>query len=131
MKIQIASDIHTEFVEYSQLDALENFLRLAVPVAPGIDALVVAGDLGNSDSVPFALDALRRNAPDVEILYVAGNHEYYAPGNDKSRAAIERAIAASCQKNHIHWLNNSSVELHNRRFLGTTLWGFRAYPQCR
>lgn len=61
MRIRILSDIHIEFEPYrpSEVEA---------------DLVILAGDIG------VGLDGIRwaqRHFPDLPVVYIAGNHEYY------------------------------------------------------
>lgn len=86
MKIQVLSDVHLEFRRYD-LDFLSG---LGVP---GVDLLVVAGDLMNwthqqrIEAVCARLATMARH-----VLYVPGNHEYY---ETTPQAATARAAAAA------------------------------------
>ena len=80
MKIQVASDLHLEFLQ-------RNFLgeRLIAP-ASGADLLVLAGDIANG------IDAVRLFADwPVPVLYVAGNHEFYSQSFDQTRVDMAKA----------------------------------------
>ena len=94
MNIQLASDLHLEFLQRDHPGE-----RL-ITYAPGSDVLVLAGDIASG------ADALEQFAGwPVPVLYVAGNHEYYA-----------------ATKYGIHFLDNERVDIGGVRFLGTTLW---------
>lgn len=107
MRIQIASDLHLEFLQ-------ENFPgeRLIAP-AHGADLLVLAGDIGNGTQAV----QLFGNWP-VPVLYVAGNHEFYGHAMEQLRADLR---AASCGTS-IRFLDNDIADFGGVRFIGTTLW---------
>jgi predicted phosphodiesterase len=107
MKIQLASDLHLEFLQERWPGE-----RLISPM-PGADLLVLAGDIANG------LQALKLfvNWP-VPVLYVAGNHEHY--GN--SIEPMLRQMRLGAEMNGIHFLENDRFDFRGVRFLGTTLW---------
>lgn len=61
MKIQYLSDLHIEYqlFRFEQCDA---------------DVVVLAGDIHIADR---GLERASRNIPQIPIIYVSGNHEYY------------------------------------------------------
>lgn len=107
MKIQLASDLHLEFLERDWPRE-----RL-IGCAPDADVLVLAGDIANGAK---AL-TLFAGWP-VPVIYLAGNHEFYGQFLDPLRARL-REVA---RESGIHFLDNDSVEIEGVRFLGSTLW---------
>ena len=106
MRIQILSDLHLEF----QRD-------LCLDIVPGVDAMIVAGDICSGTAKGFAY--LRREAgPDLAIIAVAGNHEFYGSIWQDERA--EARISAATHG--IAWLDDDRCEIGAVRFLGATLW---------
>ena len=110
MKIQYISDIHCEFHPDEGVGFVER-----LPIAG--DVLVIAGDLCTHRQSVKVLSALAKKFP--QIVYVAGNHEYY--GSDRGTVGNDRAKLMARHPN-LHWLSNSSVEIDGVRFHGTTLW---------
>ena len=104
MKIQYASDLHTEFGSFPlQKSDLKG------------DILVLAGDIAGK---PRKLNQyLHSLAGSIPILYVMGNHEFY--GHDF--ADLTQYQKAS-EISGVHFLENRSVEIGGIRFLGCTLW---------
>jgi predicted phosphodiesterase len=120
MKIQLASDLHLEFIE-------KKFPGARI-IEPEVDAdiLVLAGDIHNG------VKAVANFADwPVPVVYLAGNHEFYGHDWAQTRADLRKA----CTGNSIHFLDNDVFELNGVRFLGCTLWtdfrlnGFRQ-SQC-
>lgn len=100
MKLQVFSDIHLEF---------------GAPAPPRTtgDVIVAAGDIG------VGLEGLVWLSQfDCEVVYVAGNHEFYDCDLDETRAEL----ADLAGHLGIHFLDNSAVEIGGVRFLGSTLW---------
>lgn len=100
MRIQFFSDLHTEFGP--------------VHLHHQADVVVLAGDIGAGNKVIRWID---RHFPDVPVVYVLGNHEFYG----SSVNATWEHMRARCPA-HVHLLENQTVELDGVRFLGCTLW---------
>jgi predicted phosphodiesterase len=77
MKIQLASDLHFEFLERRFPGE-----RIISP-EPDAELLVLAGDIHN-DAMAVGMF---ENWP-VPIVYLAGNHEYYGQQLEKVRADL-------------------------------------------
>jgi predicted phosphohydrolase len=100
MKLQILSDLHTEFAEFS-------------PPETGADVVILAGDIGvGLGGIEWAASQF----PNQPVIYVPGNHEYY--GHDIT--LIDELVKQSPE--NIHVLNNDAMVLNGVRFLGSTLW---------
>lgn len=103
--IQVVSDLHAEH------GPTLGKIRAAAEV------LVLAGDIGSLKELPgiFADAAARWD----QVVYVAGNHEYY----DNEIDDTNQAIAALADRHpNVHFLNNGVVVIDHQRFVGTTLW---------
>lgn len=109
MKIQIASDLHLEFL--SRTRATEFSLNDVEA-----DVLVLAGDIS---SVPDGLMWASSTEVAPNVIYVPGNHEYYGAHLHKAALSM-RGTAESISGFHL--LDNDSVVIGGTRFLGTTLW---------
>ncbi|UUZ77393.1 metallophosphoesterase [Polaromonas sp. P1(28)-13] len=107
MKLQIASDLHLEFLQREFPGE-----RLISP-AHGADLLVLAGDIGNGTQ---AID-LFQDWP-VPVLFLAGNHEFYGNSIEQMRIDLRKAA----QGTSITFLDNDVVNFGGVRVLGTTLW---------
>ena len=111
MKIQVISDVHTEFHK----DGGKKFWE-DMPVTG--DILVIAGDLGTHKYITQNLVWAGEKFPNV--VYVTGNHEYWgAFGYKLVKAAIDAAIV-KCP--NVHWLFDSAVTIDGQRFIGNTMW---------
>lgn len=100
MKIQIVSDLHIEFAEFT------------LPVTDA-DVIVLAGDIGVGLG---GLEWIVEQYIEKPIIYVPGNHEFY-----KHDICLIDEICGKAGSN-IHVLNDSMIELQGVRFLGSTLW---------
>ena len=111
MKIQLASDLHLEFLQKRWPGE-----RIIKPV-PEADVLVLAGDIakGANACKLFANWSPQKKVP---IIYVAGNHEFY----DQAMIPTIQKIREKAAQVGIHFLENDSVVIDGVRFLGATLW---------
>ncbi|KVN29262.1 metallophosphoesterase [Burkholderia pyrrocinia] len=107
MKVRVLSDLH-----------LEGNLPDVIPHAQA-DLVVLAGDIHNhAEGLRWAAETFD---PDVPVIYVPGNHEYY----DGEFGALEAAMRDAARAlDNVHYLNNDAyVDPAGRfRVLGTTLW---------
>ncbi len=111
MKILPVSDLHFEF----HADHGKAFVE---SLPPDYDVVIIAGDMimhkyGIEDALRL-FSAKYRN-----VVFVPGNHEYYA--SDKGRVNVSLRKAKAHLKN-VYILDNEVVEIEGHRFLGTTMW---------
>ncbi len=116
MRIQVLSDLH-----------LERRYAGVPPLAPDVEAVVLAGDLAPAKKGFIGL------AADVwgdagHVLYVPGNHEYYG-----SRIGdAQHSLALDCARWDVTLLDTAAVTVGAVRFIGATLWtDFRLYGEPR
>ncbi|MFC5460948.1 metallophosphoesterase [Massilia niabensis] len=115
MRIQLFSDLH-----------LERYPAFQPRIAPGIDVIVLAGDIGSYQEgsrlggTDFGLErfAPALGVTDARVLYVPGNHEYDGLEFDAAHARLR----ATCERLGITWLDRESLAVDGVRFVGTTLW---------
>lgn len=110
MKIAIASDLHFEFHRDGGRCLLADLAEA--------DVLVCAGDLSNARGIAEALDLLCACYP--QVVFVAGNHEFYGASFPRVRQTLQEAVARHAGKLHV--LDNSTCEIGGQRFVGTTMW---------
>ncbi len=123
MRIWTVSDLHQEFTrepKYAADPATRFDLGEHVPA--DADVCVIAGDLDVNLSA--SLRRIARELPEREVIYVAGNHDYWNVGETAAHTMDEildegRELAVQLG---IHFLENDSIELHGVRFIGATLW---------
>lgn len=102
MKILILSDLHLEFANFS-------------PSTEEVDLVILAGDIWKKDQgIYWARDTW----PNTEIIYVAGNHEFYG----SERNAVLSLLRSAAEETGVHFLDNDEVVINGIRFLGATLW---------
>ncbi|MBC7751139.1 MAG: metallophosphoesterase family protein [Candidatus Saccharibacteria bacterium] len=102
MKLLILSDLHLEFS------------LLSKPSAES-DVIILAGDIWKGDK---GIYWARETWPTKEIIYVAGNHEFYG----LHRQDVISKLHLAAKETGVHFLDNSSVVVDGIRFLGATLW---------
>lgn len=102
MKILILSDLHLEFASFT-------------PPTVKVDVVILAGDIWKKDQ---GIYWARETWPHTEIIYVAGNHEFY---NSDRNAALS-LLGSAAEDTGVHFLDNDEVVINGVRFLGATLW---------
>ena len=121
-KIQIMSDIHTEFGN-------------TIPPVQDVDIAICAGDLGVYK--PSLLKDLKETWSNAKhVVYVPGNHEYYHQVMDKTQEKMQE----DCNEVGIHYLNPGHIDLDGVLVVGATLWTdfrldgiineYRAHQNC-
>jgi Icc-related predicted phosphoesterase len=119
MKLQISSDIHTEF--YRGRDLIRS-----VVAKTDADVIVLAGDVGCAKSghtdVPHWVADVKTLQADrgVPIIKIPGNHEYYH-GNIEDQDAAHAKVAAESDGTILYG-NPGIVWYQGIRFLLCTLW---------
>lgn len=107
MQLAIFSDIHTEFGPWP------------IPDLSGVDTVILAGDIGASlRDVGQVLSDLRHHYPDLHIIMVLGNHEFYKGVALNSRGPYHEVA----QRYGAVLLDNSSAQIGDVLFFGGTLW---------
>lgn len=101
MKIRIMSDLHLEFGEFT-------------PTLTDADVLVLAGDIHVK---LHAMAWIGKHFPDVPVIFVPGNHEYYSSTFPGQILKLEESAPSN-----VHVLDRGEVVIDGVRFLGTTLW---------
>lgn len=104
MRLRILSDLHLEHFKKGR----------ELPDAPA-DAVILAGDIHTGTR---GLGWAARRFPNLPVLYVPGNHEYYK----HSMPALRSELQAEAKELGIHLLDNASVEINGVKFIGSTLW---------
>ena len=84
---------------------------------PAIDAdiILLAGDIHSGTK---GLQWAREQFPGSEIVYVAGNHEFYHYNYDE----LLQRFRHESEQYRVHFLENNEVIIKGIRFLGCTLW---------
>lgn len=100
MKLHVLSDLHTEFSDFDPPDT-------------DADIVVLAGDIGVGAS---GIEWVARVYPDVPVVYVPGNHEFY--GHD----VRDMEMLLNAAPPNVRVLSDCSCEIAGVRFLGATLW---------
>jgi predicted phosphodiesterase len=115
MKIKLVSDLHLEFKD------------LFIKNEQNYDLLILSGDIMVAEKLmrPEAGKAYRDFLSRVSfqfpnVIYVAGNHEFYSGG--KWAQSIEDLRATCAQYPNIHFLERDTKVIDNVVFVGGTLW---------
>lgn len=115
MKLLVWSDLHLDHHPAARAAELG-----AYAARSDADLLLVAGDVADG---PHALDALAPLLPaGLPVLYVPGNHEFYAPAPGWTHARIRAHLRARAAALGVTLLDDSAVRIGGVRFLGATLW---------
>jgi predicted phosphodiesterase len=110
MRLALYSDLHLEMITH-----LKGKLAWEPPILD-VDVVILAGDIGtHTRGLEWATKAFK-HAP--EILYVAGNHEYY----DAQLGLLAEFQKPTWEQFGVHFLERQCFELPGVRFLGCTLW---------
>ncbi|MBR9924021.1 MAG: metallo-dependent phosphatase [Gammaproteobacteria bacterium] len=104
MRLRILSDLHLEFFDGGrELPEVE------------ADIVILAGDIHQKTA---GLAWARQQFPEMPILYVPGNHEFY----DTCMPLLRDELAIEAKHYNIELLDNRAVTIGGVRFYGTTLW---------
>lgn len=115
IKLQLASDIHTEFHASDQGRKL--LQRIAKDTSEEVDVILIPGDLSTNKGLRYAFSVLCDSFK--HVVYTTGNHEYYGSSKQETHDLIQEC----CDKHsNLHWLERSTVEIEGQRFIGCTLW---------
>jgi len=124
MKVQILSDLHTEFLPQREYP-VARFLEQIVPVAP---ILLLAGDVGNVSAFSYMYRELFRDVSKKfeHIFFVLGNHDYYQLKDSvrNTMEEVEDHITGLLENlPNVHFLNRGTFDLDDEwRIIGCTFW---------
>lgn len=112
MRIRVLSDVHAEFARFVPPE----LGREGAPTGTQIhDVVVLAGDIHNGkEAVHWAATTF----PDVPVVFVPGNHEYYNGNLGRTAIHMRRTAAGT----NVRFLDNDECVIDGVRFLGATLW---------
>ena len=102
MRLHILSDLHLEFASFA-------------PPTGIADAVILAGDIHPGRQ---GLQWVRSWFPNLPVIYVLGNHEFYGQTLPK----LTEELRQEAQGTNIHILENGRLDLGEVTFLGATLW---------
>lgn len=113
MRLRILNDLHLEFGPFE-----------CPAVDEEVDAVVLAGDIQPGLK---GLRWIQKNFPETPVIYVAGNHEFYAKVHPRLLDELREAARGT----HVHFLENDAVTIGDTVFWGATLWsdfGLNQHP---
>lgn len=121
LKVQIASDLHLEFLEGKITEKLGEMIKPSAPY------LALVGDICNLGDAQVLRDIFVYLSTKYEkILYVPGNHEYYryskAPELKDTKEALLRRAREIARETNVIILDNESIVLDGVRVIGSTFW---------
>lgn len=102
MKIQLLSDLHLEFFDYT-------------PQQTDADVVVLAGDVHTKER---AVDWAEKHFKQP-VLYVLGNHDYWGGNLERS---VQKLKEKAKVRGQVHVLEGEALELDGVRFYGATFW---------
>jgi predicted phosphodiesterase len=114
MRIQVLSDIHTEFHTDSGEQFVTEYLR-----PKGVDVLIIAGDIGVGKSLSYSLDLIAKHYENASVLYVPGNHDFY---NSNFPEILNQLRILEDAIDNLFILNNRMVTVDGVNFVGSPLW---------
>lgn len=107
MRVQIASDLHLDFIQRMRLNAAP------LEVAADADVLVLAGDIHCGTAAVDSFESWP-----VPVVYVSGNHEAYG----SAYTSVVERLRARAANTQVKYLERDSVVIGGVRFLGACLW---------
>lgn len=116
--IKVISDVHLEM--YDDYPDISNFIAIN-DTSAHIDIICLCGDIGDpnkSEYERFLRDCAQYAT--IVVLVILGNHEMYGKHPYDTAKMVEDIVARIGDK--VKLLNNTSYDVGNYRFLGTTLW---------
>ena len=109
IRLQILSDLHLEFGDYT-------------PTPTSADVVILAGDIHVGCK---GIKWVQKHFPDKPVIYVMGNHEFYG----HSIPTVFKDFRARTETGNICLLENQSVQIGDWTFLGCSLWtDFALWP---
>jgi predicted phosphodiesterase len=111
MKIRLLSDLHTEFRLPYKIHEMSEYR--------GEDVLVLAGDIASGSTNTLDVIKFFKQQGFPQIVYVAGNHEYYGGDFDDFNQKMAKKCSAL---DGVHFLNPGQVTIDGVLFTGGTLW---------
>ncbi len=111
MKVQIFSDLHTEFSAFTPR------------IGGDVDVVVLAGDIGPHPRMLHRWAALCEPSG-AQLVFVAGNHEFYGRNHARWLLQFREGAEAVCgaMAGRVHVLEHDAVAIGGVRFLGATAW---------
>lgn len=126
MKIQFCSDLHLEFEDIEIKNNGSDVLILAGDILVANDLHEYPEDRANPSAGPRHASAhrfrnfLKRVSNDFRnVIYIAGNHEYY---HGKWAQTVDIISEECASLPNVHFLDGSSITIDDVTFIGGTLW---------
>lgn len=111
MRLDVISDVHTEFMDKNDVKHLISKVFKDVSVGDSGDVLVLAGDIGDGSSSQYNLFINTLAKMYVYVIVVFGNHEYWYDLPDPSNF-----------KENVIFLNRETIDVGPYIIAGCVLW---------
>lgn len=109
MKFALYSDLHVELMHHQSWK----------PEPLDVDVVILAGDIGmHTRGLSWANKVFQAWPNNPQVIYVAGNHEYYEAGLD----LLDDLRRPTWQHVGLEFLEQDALQLPGVRILGCTLW---------
>ena len=115
MKALVLSDLHFEFHRDGGLSFLDSL--------PSADIALCPGDISSAHGIEEALSLLANMYR--HVIFTFGNHEFYGdtiPNVKRRVHQLAERIVEDEAYGTLHVLDNSTCNIGDQRFVGTTLW---------
>jgi len=126
-RIAWTNDLHFDRMKDHDRDEFVQWVRDS-----GVDALVIAGDIGEADCVGAYLRQLHESLVQP-IYFVLGNHDFYRGTFDEVRGSVRELVRTYTR---LHWLSeegvialNDATALIGHEGWGDGRWGEYGSPQ--
>jgi predicted MPP superfamily phosphohydrolase len=121
LQIFPVSDLHLEFdVDPEKL----------IQTFPKADILVLPGDIGVVNTCLEKMRLFLNKAKEKysDVVFIAGNHEFYGCGYDRSR--VVENLRKLAEETDTHFLEKETKVIQGIEFIGTTLWSLIDKKGC-
>jgi predicted phosphodiesterase len=98
---------------------MQNFFSFEKLKPEHVDILVLAGDICSTSDRKFAKYIERFCDMYPNVVYVAGNHEYYGSTPEQTKTKM---VEIANKISNLHVLDNIFSEVSGQKFYGGTLW---------
>eukprot|EP00980_Cylindrotheca_fusiformis_P010866 scaffold2466_cov120-Cylindrotheca_fusiformis.AAC.2 len=115
LRIQVVSDLHIEF--YGDEMPPQTIIEPKAPI------LALLGDVGYACTEQLRQFLLAQSDRFEQVLFLAGNHEYYNHGTTYSMTEQNECLQSiSAERENLHLMEKDRMIFNDVVVLGTTLW---------
>jgi predicted phosphohydrolase len=98
---------------------LEHRIFYKINKIPDCTGLILAGDIGDPATPEYKEFVNQASYLFNDVFLIYGNHECHGRSVSEATKLIQEIVS---ELPNIHFLNNSSYDIENVRFVGSTLW---------